>query len=122
MLLYGTHGIGKTTWAAQAGRVLVLATEDGQGDVGGDRTPVLRDLESLKSWLSDLATQPHDYRWVCIDTLDWLERLIFKAVCEAKGKANIDDIGYAKGREFALTHWDDVLRRLEHLIATRTWA
>ena len=119
VLLYGTHGIGKTTWAAQAGNVIVLATEDGQGDVGCDRTPVLRDLGSVNAWLSDLGTQPHDYRWVAIDTLDWLERLIFKAVCEVKGKANIDDIGYAKGREFALTHWDFILRSLEHLIASR---
>ena len=119
VLLYGTHGIGKTTWAAQAGNVIVLATEDGQGDVGCDRTPVLRDLGSVNAWLSDLGAQPHDYRWVAIDTLDWLERLIFKAVCEVKGKANIDDIGYAKGREFALTHWDYILRSLEHLIASR---
>lgn len=119
VLLYGTHGIGKTSWAAQAGNVIVLDTEGGGGDVGCDRTPVLRDLGSVNAWLSDLAMQPHDYRWVAVDTLDWLERLMFKAVCESKGKTNIDDIGYAKGREFALTHWDFVLRSLEHLMVSR---
>lgn len=119
VLLYGTHGIGKTTWAAQAGNVIVLATEDGQGDVGCDRTPLLKNLGSVNAWLSDLGTQPHDYRWLAFDTLDWLEKLIFAEVCQTHGKKNIEDIGYAKGYTFALTHWEMILRSLEHLMETR---
>ena len=119
VLLYGTHGIGKTTWAAQAGAVYVIATEDGQGDVGCDRSHLCRDLAAVTAELSDLATTSHDYKWVAIDTLDWLEKLIFAHVSQAKGKHNIDEIGYAKGREFALTHWDHVLAGLQDLINTK---
>jgi hypothetical protein len=63
--------------------------------------------------------QPHDYRWVCVDTLDWLERIIFASVCMEHSKKNIEDIGYAKGYTFALTHWEFILKSFEHLIATR---
>jgi hypothetical protein len=119
VLLYGTHGIGKTTWAGQAGNVIVLATEAGGDDAGADRSPVLRDLGSFNTWLSDLATQPHDYRWVAVDTLDWLEKLIFAAVCQSEGKQSIESIGYAKGYVYALVHWDFILKSLENLIAGR---
>ena len=119
VLLYGTHGIGKTTWAAQAGKVIVLSTEDGGHDVGCDRTPLLRDLGSVNAWISDLNTQPHDYQWIAIDTLDWLEKLIFAAVCQQQSKKNIEDIGYAKGYVFALTHWEFVLKSLDSLMSTR---
>ena len=69
--------------------------------------------------LSDLATQPHDFRWVGIDSLDWLEQLIFAAVAETNGKKCIDEIGYKKGYEYAIPHWDFVLHSLEHLMGAR---
>jgi len=119
VLLYGTHGVGKTTWAAQAGKVIVLSTEDGGGDVGCDRTPLLKDLGSVNACLSDLITQPHDYQWACIDTLDWLEKLIFSTVCREKGIKNIEDVPYAKGYKLALTHWDFIIHSLDHLMAAR---
>ena len=32
-MLYGTHGIGKSSWAAQAPGVLFLNVEDGLNDI-----------------------------------------------------------------------------------------
>ncbi|MFN9292481.1 MAG: AAA family ATPase, partial [Planctomyces sp.] len=33
VMLYGTHGIGKSSWAAQAPGVLFLNVEDGLNDI-----------------------------------------------------------------------------------------
>ena len=115
MLLYGTHGIGKSTWAAKSPAPLFLQTEEGLDDLGVDRTPLLKDLGAVNAWISDLLTTKHQYRTVVIDTLDWLERLIFAAVCQAQSKKSIEEIGYAKGYTFALTHWEYLLNSLGHL-------
>ena len=118
-MLFGTHKIGKTTWAAQAGNVYLVDVEGGADDVGCARSKLCRSLGSVNAVLSDLATQPHDFQWVAIDTLDWTERLIFAAIAETAGKKSIDEIGYKKGYDLAVTHWDFLLRSLEHLMAAR---
>lgn len=122
VLLYGTDGIGKSTWAAQAPGAIALQTEDGLADIGIDRSPVLRDLGSFNGWVSDLLNQEHDYRTVIVDSLDWLERLIHDQVATEAGKSHIEDIGYGKGYLQALKHWDFILRALDHLRVHRGMA
>ena len=115
VLLYGTHGIGKSTWAASAPSPIFLTTEDGLSDIGVDRTPLLKDLGAFNNWVSDLLTQTHEYRTVVVDTLDWLERLIFNDVAQSAGKDSIEDFGYGKGYGLALTQWEFVLKSLGYL-------
>ena len=115
VLLYGTHGIGKSTWASKAPSPIFLATEDGLNDLGCDRTPVLKRLGDVNSWISDLLVQHHEYHTVVVDTLDWLERLIFNQVAAEREKKNIEEIGYGKGYGFALSHWDFLLNSFNHL-------
>ena len=50
-----------------------------------------------------------------VDSLDWLERLIWAEVCRKRGVESIEDIGYAKGYTFALTQWREVLEGLAAL-------
>jgi len=114
VLLYGTHGIGKSTWAARAPSPLVIATEDGLDDVGVDRTPLLRDTQSVARWLIELGgDEEHGYRTVVIDTLDWLERLIWQSVAKDGGKQSIEEYGYGKGYVLALKKWEQLLLMLD---------
>lgn len=113
-LLYGTHGIGKSTWAANAPNPIVIATEDGLDDVGVDRTPLCTKTIDVARWLIDLSgEETHPYKTVVIDTLDWLEKLIWSAVAEEANKKSIEDIGYAKGYVFALKRWEQLLHMLD---------
>ena len=52
-----------------------------------------------------------------IDSLDWLERLIFDEVCKEFGVRSIEkaDGGYGKGYVDALVHWRKVLSLLDDL-------
>jgi len=115
VMLYGTHGIGKSSWAACAPRPIFIQTEDGLGQIDCDRFPMPAKYEDVVDALSELYLADHPYRTVVIDTLDWLEQLIFAEVCRRKGVKNIEDIGYAKGYTFALTHWREVLDGLDGL-------
>ena len=98
VMLYGTHGIGKSSWAAQAPDVLFLNLEDGLNDIDCAKTEHLRTYADVKGALSWLFANPdHGFKWVAIDTLDWLESLIHADVAERANKKHISEIPYGAG-------------------------
>ncbi|GMU38263.1 MAG: AAA family ATPase [Phycisphaerae bacterium] len=115
VLLYGTQGVGKTTWGAMAEAPVFIQTEDGLAHLECDRFPLATRYGDVLAALGGLYTQPHEYRTVIVDSLDWLERLIWTEVCQKRGVENIEDIGYGKGYVFALTQWREVLQGLDAL-------
>jgi hypothetical protein len=115
VLLYGTHGIGKSSWAAQAPDVLFLNLEDGLNDIDVAKTEHLIRLEQVMEALTFLATQKHDFKWVAIDSVDWLEALIHAEVAREAGKPTIGDIGYGAGYKSAMAYWDKMLTMLDWL-------
>lgn len=115
LLLYGTQGIGKSTFAASSESPVFIQTEDGLGEIGCDKFPLADSFEQAMAALTELYTQKHSYRTVAIDSLDWLERLIWAEVCRKRNVTNIEDIGYAKGYIFALNQWRDFLEGLAAL-------
>ncbi|MEW4530622.1 ATP-binding protein [Maioricimonas sp. JC845] len=115
VMLFGTHGIGKTSFAASAPEPIFIQTEDGLAEIDCHRFPLARSFPDVLQALAELYTSEHPFRTVVIDSLDWLERLIHADVCTQRQVENIEDIGYAKGYTFALTQWRDVLDGLDAL-------
>jgi len=115
VMLYGVHGIGKSTFGAMAERPVFIQTEDGLANIECDRFPLASRFAHVLGALSELYTGEHDYRTVVIDSLDWLERLIETEVCEKEDVPNIEKIGYAKGYKFMLDPWREVLAGLDAL-------
>jgi hypothetical protein len=52
VLLYGAHGIGKSTCPST--KPIYLQTEDGLADIGVDRTPLLKSTVEVSQWLIDI--------------------------------------------------------------------
>lgn len=113
-MLYGVQGIGKSTWANCEGSVFV-PTEEGLNDIDCVSFPVCRSFDEVMGRLRELAESDHQFRVVVIDSLDWLEQLIWKATCEAKGVKNIEDFGYGKGYVSAVANWQKFLAALDYL-------
>ena len=124
LLIYGTEGIGKSTIASQSPQPIFIPTEDGLGEIDCHRFPLARSLEAVTAALTELHTAAHDYQTVVIDSLDWLERLVWDAVCENFGVGSIEKVdgGYGKGYIYALTPWRDLLDRLAALHQDRHMA
>ena len=59
--------------------------------------------------------EKHDYKTVVIDSLDHLEPLIWKKVCEDNNVKSIEQLTYGKGYTMALDLWRDLLSGLRHL-------
>jgi len=117
LLIYGTEGIGKSTAASEAPGPIFIQTEDGLDQIDCSSFPLARKFEDVMSALSSLYSEQHEFQSVVIDSLDWLERLIWDDVCREYGVKSIEKVdgGYAKGYTHALTQWRMVLDGLDAL-------
>lgn len=118
-LIYGTHGIGKSTWASQAPGCIILNLEDGLNNIDCQRTEHLTTLESVNEALDWLISSKHDFFTVAIDSMDWLESIIHSVVAKAAGKESVANIGYGAGYKQALAYWDRIISRLDILRSDR---
>lgn len=119
VMVYGVHGIGKSTFGAMAPNPIFIPTEDGLADIDCAKFPKAQTYRDVFEAISTLYSEAHDFETVVIDSLDWLERLIWAEVCAKRGVETIEDIGYAKGYVFALTQWREILAGLDALRAER---
>jgi hypothetical protein len=111
ILLYGQHGVGKSTWASEAPNPLFLNIEDGLGDIDCSKTEKLESFGAVCKAIEWAAGS--QYRTIVLDTADWLERLIFNQVATDAGKSNITEIGFGKGYGEAVRKWEYTLGLLE---------
>lgn len=118
ILLYGTEGIGKTSFGALSDNPIFLPTEKGlSGHPDIPRFPVATSFKQVLEYLGELATQEHEFRTLVVDSVDWLEPLIWRQVCEETGKKSIEDVGggYGKGFMAAIDLWVQYLDCLDYL-------
>lgn len=111
LVIYGPPGAGKTNFGSKAPEVVIGDTEDSLTGVEANQVKI-RSWNDAKDFLEAIYTQPHRFKSMCIDTVDWLERIIHVEVCKVNRVASIDDIGYGKGYGFALDYWDYFLKCL----------
>jgi hypothetical protein len=105
VVLYGGPGVGKTSFAASVGSLL-LDCENGAGAVPNlARTPYLGSWPEMRKWLVELAAAPpDDVAVVAIDTVDWMiQRIVEHVVMDLDGKSPGDirnTLGTAHGGYF----------------------
>ncbi len=117
LLVYGTEGIGKSTLAAGAPKPIFLQTEDGLSEIACDRFPLAKTVDDVLAALAELDAEKHGYGTAVVDSLDWLERLIWDAVCRQYGVDSIEkaDGGYQRGYMHAMAYWRKVVDGLDLL-------
>ncbi len=96
-VIYGPEGIGKTTLAAQFPSPVFLDTEGGSHHLDVARFPAPKTWEDVTKTITALATEPHEFKTLVIDTADWLEKLLIEDVCRRANKTSIEEFGYGKG-------------------------
>lgn len=117
ILLYGVEGIGKSTFGSQAPNPVFIQTEDGLDEIDCHKFPLAKSYDEVTSALAELASQPHDYETVVIDSLDWLERLAWDKLCAENNVTSIEKVdgGYSKGYTHALSYWREIIDQLNAL-------
>ena len=115
ILLHGVAGVGKTTFAVKARKPVVIQTEDGLGTLEVDHFPLAKSLTDVTEALFALYEEPHEFGTVVVDSVDWLEPMIWKHVCAANGWRTLEDAGFGKGYAAALDVWREYLEALNAL-------
>lgn len=124
IVLYGVEGIGKSTFASMADRPIFLGPEDGTPHLEVERFPIPDDMVwlDLLDAIDDLTATETPYHTLVVDTVDWVEPLIWTAVVNrSKDSVTIEDVGggFQKGYKEAIMEWRQLLARLERLRAKR---
>ena len=124
VMLYGAEGIGKSSFAASAPNPVFVQTEDGLSEIDTAKFPLCTSYAEVVEQLKAVRDGEHDYATVCIDSLDWLERLIWDRVCADYGVKSIEkaDGGFGKGYVHALCYWREVVKLLNEIRAKRQMA
>jgi hypothetical protein len=112
IMLYGPHGLGKTTFGAQAPNPIFILTEDGLGSLQVPHFPLARTEREVIEAIGALYADEHEYQTVVIDSLDWLDALIWQDI-----NTNYDakDLAYGKGAVIAADRWRVILDGLNAL-------
>jgi len=109
LLTYGVAGVGKTLFATSAPRPVVVQTEDGLGTISASTFGVLRSFDAVMEALGSLYTEAHDFETLVVDSLDWLEPLVWQHTAQTHNQPDIEAFGYGKGYLAALDTWRSFL-------------
>lgn len=115
MVIYGQHGVGKSTFAAKCPAPIFIQTEDGLDSLGVDAFEKANTLAEVHEALDYLIKEAHTYKTLVIDSLDWLEKLIFARVCQEVGTEDIAAIPFGRGYVKAELHWKAILDKVNEL-------
>lgn len=117
LVVYGGPKVGKSTFASQFPNAVFIQTEEGLDALDINAFPMATSFDDVLAQLRALATEEHEFQTVVLDSLDWLEPLIWASVCKDHGVSSIEQVGggYGKGYTEALTYWLKFLGALDYL-------
>lgn len=122
VLLFGVEGVGKSSFGASAPAPIFLGTEDGSSHLDVARFPAPPgglELPDVFDALRELGGEKHEYRTLVVDTLDWLEPVIWRHICEREKAQSIEEVGggYGKGYTAAMDVWRSFIAAVERMQA-----
>ena len=114
LIIYGVESIGKTGFAASFPSPFFIDIEGGSKNYNVNRITDLSWLEVI-SVLGELNST--DHKTIVIDSLDWLEKLLHKYMCEKFKVVAVEDAGggYGKWVSVMLAEWTPLIEALKSL-------
>jgi hypothetical protein len=105
IVAYGGAGVGKTYFGSQMPNPIFILTEDGMGTIDAPQFDLCKSFDEVMGHLQSLIDEDHEFKTVVIDSLDWLEPLIWDKACQDNGWKSIEQPGYGKGYVEVLRYW-----------------
>jgi hypothetical protein len=118
IVVHGDSGVGKTTFGAGAPSPIVIQTEDGLGTLDVPHFPLAKNYADVLSAVTTLYSEEHGFQTCMVDSLDWLEPLIWAEVVRRANTdkiKSIEDFGYGKGYAEAVAVWKELMQGLTAL-------
>ena len=115
IMLHAVHGIGKTSLGAGMRKPVILQTEDGLGMIDMPTFGLLKSYSEVMETIASLYSKDHDFETLVLDSLDWLEPMVWVETCRQNNWKDIEQPGYGKGYGAALDTWRGILDGLNAL-------
>ncbi len=112
IVIYGTEGIGKSTFASKFPNPLFIDTEDSTKDMDVARFDKPTSWTMLLQQVKYVLNNPECCRTLVIDTADWAEQLEIASLCAQKGWSGLEDAGYGKGYQYSAEEFGKLLNLL----------
>ena len=122
ILITGSQGLGKTTFASTYEKAILARTEDGAGAIDCPTFPdLIEDFSGMEGVINALHGE-HDFKTLVVDSLDWMEPIIWKKQISTtpysdKGQEikTIEDYGYGKGFNLCIDWWRYIMGGFDSL-------
>lgn len=127
MILYGTEGIGKSTFATWAESPVMIPTEEGCNEIDVPKfdtfksgLPVCSTWADMCECIWYLRDTENQFATLIIDSIDWWERFISAEIVTLIQKRDpsiktLADVGYGKGPKQLIPYASDILAMLDEL-------
>nr|DAJ16756.1 MAG TPA: AAA domain protein [Siphoviridae sp. cte3s7] len=116
VVIYGTEGIGKSTFASQFPNPLFIDTEGSTSNMDVARMDKPTSWTMLMNQIAFVKANPTVCNTLVIDTIDWAETLAIESVCAQHGKKGIEDFGYGNGYTYVREEFGRFLNKLQELV------
>lgn len=114
-VVYGTEGIGKSTFASMFPKPLFIDSE------GSTKNLDVARFEYSNSWANIMHNaedaKKSGYKTLVIDSADWAEKYFIDYICETNGKKGLEDFGYGKGYTYLAEEFGRFLELLNEVKA-----
>lgn len=115
LVIYGTEGIGKSTFASKFPDPLFIDTEGSTVELDISRLEFPTSWQMMLEQINFVKTQK-PCKTLIIDTADWAEILCINFLCAGKGWSGIEDAGYGKGYTYLEEEFGRMLNLLSDVI------
>lgn len=113
VVIYGGHGIGKSTLASQFPNPIFISTEDGLDNLDVVSFPKATNITNVVDAIKTLIKEDHEFRTVAIDSVDWLVEPLIVSNVEENHEAK--DLAYGKGQMLIAEEFREILQGLDKL-------
>ena len=120
IVAYGTDGIGKSTFGANANDPVFICTEDGATRLDVPQFPLCRTWEELFDCLRALAKEDHQFKTVVLDTADWAQHLAIEYIIRKEyDNDSVKFDAYGSGYKVLMREWRKMLSAIDYLRVNR---
>lgn len=114
LVIYGGHGIGKSTLGNSMPSPIFISTEEGLDELGVNAAfPKAEALADVSKAIGLLAKSPHDFKTCVLDSADWLVEPLIERVITANNTPQ--DLAYGKGQVLIAEEFRNVLTGFDTL-------
>lgn len=115
IVVYGTEGIGKSTFASKFPDPVFIDTEEGTKELDVARFDKPSSWTMLLEQVKYVIAHPDRCKTLVIDTADWAEQLEIVELCAARGWKGLEDAGYGKGYQYSAEEFGKLLDLLSEV-------